>query len=190
MTNKTLVAKIAKPYAEALLNLAKSESQKNSLNLVTADINDLLLLLAKSKLLKEYFANPIVSVSAKKELIKKVLSPHLGTITLKFLYLLVDRRRISILEAIAEKYIELVYQVTNVKVEEVTSVVELDLEQEVLLTEFLVDSTESNDIELIMTIDESILGGLVVKIGSKVVDMSLQGELRKMAACLGIKYIP
>jgi F0F1-type ATP synthase delta subunit len=41
-----------------------------------------------------------------------------------------------------------------------------------------------------MTIDESILGGLVVKIGSKVVDMSLQGELRKMAACLGIKYIP
>mgnify|MGYP006075438951 FL=1 len=187
MTNKTLVAKIAKPYAEALLNLAKSN---NSLNVVTADINDLLLVLAKSKLLKEYFANPIVGVSAKKELIKKVLSPNLNKITLKFLYLLTDRRRISILEAVGEKYIELVYQVTNVKVAEVTSIVHLDLEQEVLLTEFLVDSTESNDIELIMTIDESILGGLVVKIGSKVVDMSLQGELRKMAACLGIKYIP
>jgi len=68
MTNKTLVAKIAKPYAEALLNLAKSN---NSLNIVTADINDLLLVLAKSKLLEEYFANPIVSISAKKELIKK-----------------------------------------------------------------------------------------------------------------------
>ena len=101
-----------------------------------------------------------------------------------------DRRRISILEAVGEKYIELVYQVKNVKVAEVTSVVELDVEQEVLLTEFLVDSTQSSDIELIMKIDKSILGGLVVKIGSKVVDMSLQGELRKMAACLGIKYIP
>lgn len=81
MTNKTLVAKIAKPYAEALLNLAKSS---NSLNVVTADINDLLLVLAKLKLLKEYFANPIVSISAKKELIKKVLSPNLNEITVKF----------------------------------------------------------------------------------------------------------
>jgi len=72
MTNKTLVAKIAKPYAEALLNLAKSS---NSLNVVTADINDLLLVLAKLKLLKEYFANPIVSISAKKRTYKKSTKP-------------------------------------------------------------------------------------------------------------------
>jgi len=187
MTNKTLLAKIAKPYAEALLNLAKSNS---ALNFVTADINDLLLILEESRLLQEYFANPIVNVSVKKELIKKVFSPNLNKTTVKFLYLLADRRRLNILEEVAEKYLELVYQLKNVKIAEVTSVVQLDLEQEVLLTEFLVDSTESNDIELLMTIDESILGGLVVKIGSKVVDMSLQGELRKMAACLGIKYIP
>jgi F-type H+-transporting ATPase subunit delta len=75
MTNKTLVAKIAKPYAEALLNLAKSN---NSLNAITADINDLLLILSQLKPLKEYFANPVVNIATKKTLIKISLSPKLN----------------------------------------------------------------------------------------------------------------
>jgi F0F1-type ATP synthase delta subunit len=68
MATNILAAKIATPYAEALLDLAKSQS---SIHAITSDINNLRELLNSTPALTDYLNNPIVRIEAKREIIKK-----------------------------------------------------------------------------------------------------------------------
>ena len=98
--------KVAEPYAEALLDLAKST---DSLKETTNDMNIVSQFLANSSDLKKFLGNPIITRDAKKNVVKDILGEQISASTLKFLLLLVDRGRIEVLESIAQKFIELSY---------------------------------------------------------------------------------
>jgi hypothetical protein len=102
-----VLSKVAEPYAEALLDLAKST---DSLKETTNDMNIVSQFLANSFDLKKFLGNPLITREAKKNIIKDVLGEQIGGSTLKFLLLLVDRNRIEILESIAQKFLELSYK--------------------------------------------------------------------------------
>ena len=68
MATDLLGAKIANPYAEALLDLAKSQS---SIHAITSDINNLRELLNSTQALTDYLNSPTVRIEAKCENIKK-----------------------------------------------------------------------------------------------------------------------
>ena len=101
-----VVSKVAEPYAEALLDLAKST---NTLKETTNDMNIVSQFLLNSSDLKKFLSNPLITRNAKKNVVKDILSEQIGPNTLKFLLLLVDRSRISLLEGIAQKFLELSY---------------------------------------------------------------------------------
>jgi len=102
-----VLCKVAEPYAEALLDLAKSN---NSLQDMTNDMNIVSQFLANSSDLKKFLGNPLITKDAKKNVVKDVLGEQIDGRTLKFLLLLVDRGRIELLESVAEKFLELSYK--------------------------------------------------------------------------------
>ena len=65
-----VVSKVAEPYAEALLNLAKAN---DTLKETTNDMNIVSQFLANSSDLKKFLANPVITREAKKNIVKDVL---------------------------------------------------------------------------------------------------------------------
>ena len=106
------VTKIAEPYAEALLELSDSSKK------LTTDMNVVSQFLATSSDLKNFLGNPLITRVAKKKVIKDVLGEQISSQTLTFLMLLVDRNRISILDVIAKRFLELSYKKDAIEIDQ------------------------------------------------------------------------
>jgi F-type H+-transporting ATPase subunit delta len=182
MTNQILTTKIAAPYAAALLELAINT---HTVDFVTADINELLQIFDTNTNLTDYLANPLYPKSSKKAVLEKLLKPEISNQnTINFVMVLVERSRIQIFQAIAEKYLALVYELAEVKIAHVTSAFSLNTEQEYDIIAQLKKRTGAREIKLLTNIDKSLLGGLKVQIGTNVIDMSLKGQLQELATQL------
>ena len=178
MTNQGAISKIAQPYAEALLNVAKD------LNAIDQTQKDILLIsniLSESTELKLLLNNPLITGSLKKDILKKLFINQINDYVLNFLLVLVDRRRISLLSFIIERYLELAYDLKSTKVVEISTAIALtDIQQNALIDKLKI-MTNSKSIKLLFNIDSTLIGGFIAKVGSKVIDTSLTGKLKNMA---------
>ena len=174
--------KVAEPYAEALLDLAKST---DSLKETTNDMNIVSQFLANSSDLKKFLGNPIITRDAKKNVVKDILGEQISGSTLKFLLLLVDRGRIEVLEQIAQKFLELSYKQESIEIAKVTSSIQLSAEQQQKIAEKLKAITGAKQIKLALKVDPELIGGFTIEVGSKMIDTSIRGQLNKMSSLLG-----
>nr|WMP12252.1 ATP synthase subunit delta [Laurencia verruciformis] len=181
MSNKNLMSTVALPYAEALLGIAKDDS---SLDDFTQNLSSISEILSESKELRELLFNPIVDNVLKKEILKSLFANQVNDSILNFLYILVDRRRISSLDLIIEKYLELNYRLESIVMAEISSAVDLHDSQVEALTKQIKLMTQSSKVRLIVNINPSLIGGFVIKIGSKIIDTSLSGKLNKISLYL------
>jgi F-type H+-transporting ATPase subunit delta len=180
MTSRNI--KLANPYAEALLEITTKEG---SLDKVITDLTSLSSILADSKDLRKALANPTLSSSTKKEIIKSVFKDTISNTIIKFLMVLCDRGRVSYLADVVERALELAYKKASIEIAYVSSSIALTSSQEEGLTTKLQKMTGASQIKLKLTVDESLLGGFVVQIGSKIIDNSVKGQLRQLSAYLG-----
>jgi F-type H+-transporting ATPase subunit delta len=176
------VSKVAVPYAEALLDLAKSTS---SLKETTNDMNIISQFLTNSSDLKKFLSNPLIVREAKKNVVKDILGEQVSDATLKFLLLLVDRNRIALLEGITQKFLELSYKEESIEIAKVTSSVKLSAQQQKNLAEKLKLITGAKQIKLALKVDSQLIGGFTVEIGSKLIDTSIRGQLKQISNLLG-----
>lgn len=177
-----VLCKVAEPYAEALLDLAKSN---NSLQNMTNDMNIVSQFLANSSDLKKFLGNPLITKDAKKNVVKDVLGEQIDGRTLKFLLLLVDRGRIQLLENIAEKFLELSYKQESIEIAKVTSSIKLSADQQKEIAEKLKVITGAKQIKLALKVDPQLIGGFTIEIGSKMIDTSIRGQLKQISSLLG-----
>jgi F-type H+-transporting ATPase subunit delta len=178
----SIVSKVAEPYAEALLDLAKSN---DSLKETTNDMNIVSQFLANSNDLKKFLANPLITRDAKKNVVKDILEEQIDPNTLKFLMLLIDRNRIALLEGVAQKFLELSYKQESIEVAKVISSVQLSAQQQKNLAEKLKVITGAKQIKLALKVDPQLIGGFTVEIGSKMIDTSIRGQLKQISYLLG-----
>jgi F-type H+-transporting ATPase subunit delta len=178
-----VLCKVAEPYAEALLDLAKSN---NSLQDMTNDMNIVSQFLANSSDLKKFLSNPLITKDAKKNVVKDVLGEQIDGRTLKFLLLLVDRGRIQLLENVAEKFLELSYKQESIEIAKITSSIKLSADQQKEIAEKLKIITGAKQIKLALKVDPQLIGGFTIEIGSKMIDTSIRGQLRQISTLLGV----
>nr|YP_009675016.1 F-type H+-transporting ATPase subunit delta [Rhizochromulina marina]QDH81867.1 F-type H+-transporting ATPase subunit delta [Rhizochromulina marina] len=187
MSSQMLNSKIAEPYAAALLDLAVST---HTLDLVSADINDLFEIFSNNKDLQSYLANPLYSHESKKAVLNKILVPlYFNQNTVKFLMVLVDRNRINLFPSIAEKYLQKVYDFVDIQIVNVKSAFPIEESQEQELISALRKIINAHEIKLVKTIDKSLLGGFQVKFGSYIIDASLKAQLRQLANQLQVSFV-
>ena len=177
-----VLSKVAVPYAEALLDLAKSNG---SLKETTNDINIVSQFLANSSDLKKFLGNPLITREAKKNVVKDIIGEQIAESTLKFLLLLVDRNRIQVLDSIALKFLELAYKQESIEIAKITSSIQLSADQQKSIAEKLKVITGAKQIKLALKVDPKLIGGFTVEIGSKMIDTSIRGQLRKISNLLG-----
>jgi F-type H+-transporting ATPase subunit delta len=183
MNSKNL--KIAQPYAEAFLDLAT----KDSLDTIINDLNCLSVTLTSSLDLKKLLANPLVNINNKKTILKSIFGEKIDSKTLKFLLVLCDRGRIAYLESIVEKAIELAYKAASIEIVKVTSSTTFTSSQQESLVSKLKTLTGASQIKLEIDTNPNLLGGFIIQIGSRIIDTSVQGQLRQLSSYLGAPSI-
>lgn len=176
-------SEVAAPYAQALLSIAKSQDSVDSLSQIAAD---LLTLLKESDNLSAFLTNPIANKDAKKGVLAQVLGDDTNPQMKNFLLLLVDRGRIYLVEPILQQFQALVRELKQTVLAEVTSAVELTDEQKETVRQKVQSMTSANAVELETSVDADLLGGVIIQIGSKVLDASIRGQLRRISLQLGV----
>lgn len=181
MNKNPLAVKIAAPYARALFDFSV---EKNIMHQITADFQNLEIFLNETAELTDYFNNPIISKSSKREVLTKTLQSQVNTETFKFLMVLVDRDRINLLSSVIANYLELVYETASIKTIEVSTAFTFTNLQKNTLIQKLKELTNAREIRLVITVDPNLIGGFLIKTDSKIIDFSIKNQLQKLAKYL------
>jgi len=94
---------------------------------------------------------------------------------------LVNRERISLLEAVIDNYLKLVYQLASIRMIEISTAFAFTNKQKNELIKKLKELTKAREIRLIITIDSSLIGGFLIKTNSKVIDFTVKNQLQQLA---------
>ena len=176
-----LLNTITTPYAEAFLQVAESRQETDQ---VVDQAKAVLSLWQQSPELREAMASPVLEVDAKKAALEKLFSDQLNPSFVNLLKLLADRQRIGILDAVLERLLELYREQRNIALATVTSATALTDEQQAELSKKVQAVAGTDKLEINLKVDADLIGGFVVKVGSKVIDASLAGQVRRLGLAL------
>ena len=176
-----LLNTITTPYAEALLQVAES---RNEVDEVVDQAKAVLALWHESPELRKAMASPVLEVDAKKAVLEKLFSDQLTPSFLNLLKLLADRQRIGVLDAVLDRMLELYREQRNIALANVISATALNEEQQAELSKKVQAVAGTDKLEFNLSVDPDLIGGFVVKVGSKVIDASLAGQVRRLGLAL------
>lgn len=170
-------SQIAKRYASSLLDLAE---KKPGFETVENDVNSLLEVISGSDDLARAISDPRIKTHTKKAFIAEIIKRlRLHTIILNFINALAENNRLSHLKPILEAVLEEVKTRRGIIEAEIMAAQDISDEQRDLLKKSIVKSFGSN-VNLTIIKDETLLGGLIVKIGSVMVDDSVKNKLARL----------
>ncbi|MBD2022093.1 F0F1 ATP synthase subunit delta [Leptolyngbya sp. FACHB-36] len=178
MRDSVLATEVLEPYAQALMSLAQSQ---NLMEPFGENVNALLSLLRDSEDLNQFLESPLVPPDSKKAVLQQVVGDQVHPYMKNFLMLLVDRRRIQFLGGICKQYQALLRELNQTVLAEVTSTVELNDEQKQTVRDRVIAMTKARQVDLDTKIDPELIGGVIIKVGSQIVDASLRGQLRRIS---------
>lgn len=165
--------RVARRYAMALMTAA---TEQKNIDGTAGDLDMLGNLLRGSREFRLLIASPVVSPAKKKAVFKELLEKRIGGETLRFIHLLTAKGREPILPDVIEQFAILrdeKYGIVNV---DVRSAVEFTEPQEKNLQSQLEKYTKKK-VRVRFSLDKSIQGGLVVRIGDTVLDASVRHQL-------------
>ncbi len=181
MKGSLVSAEVLEPYAEALMSIAQST---DLIDRFGEDVSSLLNLLENSEELQLFLGSPVVKEEDKKAVLRQISGDQLHPYIMNFLMLLVDRRRIRFLQGILKQFQAQLRELKQTVVAEVISAVELTDAQRQSVSEKVKAMTSANQVELDSKIDPDLIGGVIIKVGSQVIDASLRGQLRRIGISL------
>jgi len=171
------ISGLAVRYASALYDIAEDQ---DNIDQVLVDLEDFLDLLAKSTAFARFISSPVLSRAQQKAGISAIAEKAaLSTLTSNFLGLVALNNRLVALPAMITAFQRLVAERRGEVSAEVISAIGLSTVQAESLASALQKMTGS-EVAITNKIDNSILGGIVVKIGSRMIDSSLKSKLQRL----------
>ena len=165
---------MAARYATALFDLAREAS---SIDAVKADLERFDALVADSADLMRLVRSPVFSADEQAQALAAVLDrAGIGGLTAKFLKLVTANRRLFAVRDMVKAYRDLVAEHKGEATAEVT-VAETLKDEHLGALRAALKSVSGKDVDLAVKVDPAIIGGLVVKLGSRMVDTSLRTKL-------------
>jgi F-type H+-transporting ATPase subunit delta len=170
----------ARPYANAVYDIANQTSALDSWGDALANLATVVSDVQMSELLN----NPEMGKQQKGDMLIQVLGDKLDEQQQNLVKLMAENGRLSIMPDVRDQF-EVARAKAENKVEaEVVSAFELTAQQ----TDELVNTLKNKlgcDVTLTTTVDESLIGGVVIKAGDTIIDASMKSQLDSLALSLG-----
>jgi F-type H+-transporting ATPase subunit delta len=174
-------SKVSKRYAKALLSIGQEDGRFEQYG---KELNEFAAFCRENEEFWQAASNRVFPVEDRKKVLEAVLRQSgFAEVVKNFLYLLLDKDRISALEEIALHYEKLTDDISNIARAEVVSPRPLKEDALKRLEEVLGKAT-SKKIKMDVREDETLIGGIIVKIGDLVLDGSVKAQLEGLKESL------
>ena len=162
-------------YAKAVLDLAKDQQ---SAEVVNADMKSIANAVAGSTDLKDMLLSAVVPSTIKKSALLAVFT-DINQLSVNLIDTLIQNKRINVLGEVARKYTELFDVSQGRQVATVTTAVALSDELKLKVLAKVKELT-GKDAEIVSVVDDSILGGFILRVGDIQYDASIANKLQKL----------
>ncbi|TRZ46004.1 ATP synthase F1 subunit delta [Robertkochia solimangrovi] len=168
-------SRAASRYAKAVLEFAK---EQNVLDAVHKDMTVIVSKMNDNKDLQLFIENPIVKTGLKKSAIENVYGGFSDT-TERLLVLLMDNDRLSLIGEVAEKFLIRYDELMGNQKAVVTTAVPITPELEKRVLDKVTELTGKN-VTLVNRVDESIIGGFILRVGDLQYNASIASKLNNL----------
>lgn len=176
-TDTSGLSGLAGRYAAALYDIAESD---NRLDVVAEDLRGLSRMIKESDDLRRLIASPVVDRVEQAKAMRAVLErAGVNELTQRFVGVVAENRRLFALPAVIDAYLRRLADRRGEVVAQVSSAKALSQAQVDKITAQL-RATLGSKVVVELTVDPSLIGGLVVRVGSKLIDDSLRTKLARL----------
>ncbi|MBL4901954.1 F0F1 ATP synthase subunit delta [Desulfotalea psychrophila] len=168
---------LARRYAKALFAVGKDDGKFEEYNDALQGLNEVYALDAS---LADSLTNPLYPMDVREKVMKGIVaSMGVDKVMSNFFNLLVEKKRADVLPDIAEEYQVMVDEEKNISHGSVVSAVKLSKELQAKVQATL-EKLTGKTVELTTSVDPTIIGGIIAKVG----DLELDGSIRTQLASL------
>lgn len=177
-----MISNISKRYARAFFEIAAEEKKLEQLH---SELNQFSSMITQNKALKEFLANPIIEQDNKKAVVEKIISKlNFSKMTVNFLKLLVDKKRIDSLPDI-----EICYrQLMDEALKKVRINVKTAFPLSSKMRDYIIANMEKisgRKVDITVETAPELLGGVIISVGDTLYDGSVKSQLNNMRNLLG-----
>jgi F-type H+-transporting ATPase subunit delta len=176
MAQTTSSSPLATAYATSLLELAL---ERNIAEPVGQELRDIRQVIQETPQFRAVLTNPGISEQERAELIKRVFDGRVNPLLLNFLKVLNNKGRLASLAHIAEAYDDLLDEKLG-KVEVDVTVAQKLAPEQLEEVRQRVSQALGKEAVVHQYVDESIIGGLILRVQDKLIDASVRSQLRTM----------
>jgi F-type H+-transporting ATPase subunit delta len=169
---------VAERYAQALFSLAQ---EQNSTDSVAADLQKFTAMLAESDDFRRFVTSPVFSAEDQLKAMSAVLNAAgIAGLTANFVKLVASKRRLFVLSDMIRAFNALNDKAKGVTHAQVTVAEPLSSDHSAALEAALREISGGSTVKVNVNVDPSIIGGIVVQLGSRMVDASLKTKLNSL----------
>lgn len=177
-----MISNISKRYARAFFDIAR---EQNKIEEYYQELSQFDSVISQNKSLKEFLANPIFEQASKKGVVEALIGKMgLTGMTASFLRVLVDKKRIDILNDIVVCYRQLMDEALKKVRVNVKTAFPLSEEMKSFISSNL-EKAMGRKVDMTVEEDASLLGGVVIRVGDTLYDGSIKNQLNNMRNLLG-----
>lgn len=169
--------RVAKRYAQAIFELAV---EKDIIEQIESELCDFHQLAFSDAQIKEFLISATIQSEDKKELVKLLFAQSpISDLNKNFILLLIDRKRIALLEEIINIYRQLKFEHLGIAIARISTPFELTEKQKEALIEKLSKLT-GKKIKLQLEVNPDLIGGIKAQVGNKIWDFTIKTQIQRL----------
>lgn len=168
---------VSKVYGDALFEEAM---EKNCIDAWYGEVQELKSIFMENSDLVQLLNHPQIVKEEKIKVVQNIFSGRLSEGMVGFLVIVIEKGRQNAMLSILDYFIDRVKEYKKIGVVTVTSAAELSEEQKKKIQSKLLETTDFKSLETCYHVDRALIGGLVIRIGDRVVDSSIRTQLEEL----------
>lgn len=168
---------VSKTYGEALLELVHEEEKASEMLEEIQSVRDIL---KSNPEFMELMLHPGIAKQEKLQIVENVFKGKISDELAGFLRIVVEKERFKELDSIFQYFIDKEKESQGIGVAYVTTPTELGEEAKAEVLTKLLETTDFKTMEMHYAVDESLIGGMTIRIGDRVVDSSIRSRLNDL----------
>lgn len=172
---------VSKVYGDAYVSVV---SDKNNLNVALDEIKAIKDIFVKNEDIALFLDSPKMDDEEKVSFLKGIFEHHVSDDSMGLLLTVIEKKRQAELLPILDYVTDCIKELLLIGKATITTALPLDDAKKEKIVEELIKSSKYKSLEAKYIVDESILGGIVIRIGDRVVDSSVKTRIEKMRKML------
>jgi F-type H+-transporting ATPase subunit delta len=169
---------VAKTYGDALFDLAL---EQNKVDAYQEEVESVFEILKTNEELQKLMSHPKIIKDEKISIIENIFKGRISVELYGFMKIVVSKDRYSDIQNIFTYFINRVKEYKNIGTAFVTSAVDMNEAQKISLKEKLLATTKYEEIDIHYAVNKELIGGMVIRIGDRVVDSSIKTKIYELS---------